>query len=116
MPALTLSLALVTVPALAPSSARACVTVLSLSRHAQGPLPGSLRASSGHCSPGSTAVLWDAHPLLSLPRKVTLLVVGLDNAGKTSIIMDIERGEEQHGPGAGFGWRQQLYNPLQPSA
>ncbi|KAM6061312.1 ADP-ribosylation factor-like protein 13A [Chlamydotis macqueenii] len=31
-------------------------------------------------------------------RKVTLLVVGLDNAGKTSIIMDIERGEEQHSP------------------
>ncbi|XP_064526490.1 ADP-ribosylation factor-like protein 13A [Pseudopipra pipra] len=29
-------------------------------------------------------------------RKVTLLVVGLDNAGKTSVITDIEKGEELH--------------------
>lgn len=76
---------------------------------------GSPRASSGHRSPGSPTFLWDAHPLLSLPRKVTLLVVGLDNAGKTSVIMDLERGEEQHGPGAGVGWRQQPYSLLQPS-
>uniref|UniRef100_A0A8C0VQX4 AR13B protein n=1 Tax=Cyanistes caeruleus TaxID=156563 RepID=A0A8C0VQX4_CYACU len=48
-------------------------------------------ASSGHCSPGSTAFFWDAHLLLLLPRKVTLLVMGLDNAGKTSVIVDIER-------------------------
>ncbi|XP_077042061.1 ADP-ribosylation factor-like protein 13A [Agelaius phoeniceus] len=31
-------------------------------------------------------------------RKVTLLVMGLDNAGKTSVIADIERGEERHSP------------------
>lgn len=55
-----------------------------------------LGASGGHCSPGSTAFFWDAHPLLLLPRKVTILVLGLDNAGKTSVIMDMERGEEQH--------------------
>lgn len=46
------------------------------------------------------AFFWDAHLLLLLPRKVTLLVMGLDNAGKTSVIMDIERGEEQHNPRA----------------
>lgn len=33
-----------------------------------------------------------------LPRKVTLLVMGLDKAGKTSVITDIEKGEEQHNP------------------
>uniref|UniRef100_A0A8B9SZ65 ADP-ribosylation factor-like protein 13A n=1 Tax=Anas platyrhynchos TaxID=8839 RepID=A0A8B9SZ65_ANAPL len=41
-----------------------------------------------------TACLRAAHPLLLPPRKVTLLVVGLDNAGKSSVIMDIARGEE----------------------
>ncbi|KAM9537903.1 ADP-ribosylation factor-like protein 13A isoform 1-T1 [Guaruba guarouba] len=40
---------------------------------------------------GCTAFLWDAHIPLSLHRKVTLLVLGLDNAGKTSIIMDLDR-------------------------
>uniref|UniRef100_A0A672VAL5 ADP ribosylation factor like GTPase 13A n=1 Tax=Strigops habroptila TaxID=2489341 RepID=A0A672VAL5_STRHB len=39
----------------------------------------------------SIAFPWDAHIPLSLPRKVTLLVLGLDNAGKTSIIMDLDR-------------------------
>lgn len=118
---LVLSQAPGTIPALAPSSSRACVTILLLSwpKHghlAQGPLPGHPGASSGLCSSRSTAFLWDAHLLLLLPRKVTLLVVGLDNAGKTSVIMDIERGEEQHSSGAGLGWRQELYGPLQPSA
>lgn len=37
--------------------------------------------------------------MLLPPRKVTLLVVGLDNAGKSSVIMDIGRGEE-----ADFCW------------
>uniref|UniRef100_A0A8D0EWN0 ADP ribosylation factor like GTPase 13A n=1 Tax=Strix occidentalis caurina TaxID=311401 RepID=A0A8D0EWN0_STROC len=107
VPALiSLSWAPGTVSALTPSSARASGTILPLSwpkhgHHAQGRLPGSPGASSGHRSPGSTAFPWDAHPLLSLPRKVTLLVLGLDNAGKTSVIMDIERGEEQHSPGPG---------------
>uniref|UniRef100_A0A8U7NG54 Uncharacterized protein n=1 Tax=Corvus moneduloides TaxID=1196302 RepID=A0A8U7NG54_CORMO len=50
-----------------------------------------LGARSSHCCPGSTAFFWDAHLLLLPPRKVTLLVMGLDNAGKTSVIMDIER-------------------------
>uniref|UniRef100_A0A8B9QX69 Uncharacterized protein n=1 Tax=Apteryx owenii TaxID=8824 RepID=A0A8B9QX69_APTOW len=35
-------------------------------------------------------------------RKVTLLVVGLDNAGKTTLVMDLQRGEEQ-GPAAAGG-------------
>lgn len=120
VPALALSQAPGTVPALSPSSARACVTILPLSWlksscHGQGPLPGSPGAGSGHRSPESTGFLWDAYPLLSLPRKVTLLVVGLDNAGKTSIIMDIERGEEQLSPDASLGRRQQLHGHLQPS-
>ncbi|NXM53662.1 AR13B protein, partial [Illadopsis cleaveri] len=41
--------------------------------------------------PISTAFFWDAHLLLLLPKKVTLLVMELDNAGKTSVIVDIER-------------------------
>uniref|UniRef100_A0A8C6Z1H5 Uncharacterized protein n=1 Tax=Nothoprocta perdicaria TaxID=30464 RepID=A0A8C6Z1H5_NOTPE len=28
-------------------------------------------------------------------RKVTLLVVGLDNAGKTTLVTELQRGEEQ---------------------
>ncbi|KAK2545395.1 Arl13a [Columba livia] len=96
VPVLVLSQAPGTIPALAPSSARACVFILFLfcpkhGHHAQRPLPGCPGTSSGLCSPRSTAFLWDAHLLLLLPRKVTLLVVGLDNAGKTSVIMDIER-------------------------
>uniref|UniRef100_A0A8C9MJC1 Uncharacterized protein n=1 Tax=Serinus canaria TaxID=9135 RepID=A0A8C9MJC1_SERCA len=47
-------------------------------------------------------------------RKVTLLVMGLDNAGKTSVITDIERGEEGHGPetpqtGAAASWVSLLH-------
>ncbi|OWK56196.1 ADP-ribosylation factor-like protein 13A [Lonchura striata] len=39
--------------------------------------------------PVSTAFSWGAHLLLLPPRKVTLLVMGLDNAGKTSVIADM---------------------------
>lgn len=48
--------------------------------------------------PREHSLSWGAQPPLLLPRKVTLLVMGLDNAGKTSIIADIERGEERHSP------------------
>lgn len=117
-----------TVSVLAPSSARPSVTILPLlpehqglyltplSHYAQGLLPGSHGASSGHCSPGSAAFLQEAHPLLSLPRKITILVMGLDNAGKTSVIMDIEKGEEQHSLRGSLFRRQQLADAFQPSA
>lgn len=66
------------------------------------PCPGALLFpgdGGSHRAVWGTACLRAAHPLLLPPRKVTLLVVGLDNAGKSSVIMDIARGEE-----ADFCW------------